>query len=239
MPASASRTRLLAGRAGSHLPSAGECPTEGDFVRVLQIAADGQAAGEASDADAATQAIGEKVRGCLARHVRVGREHDFLYPVSLDPAQQLVDAQMLRLDAVDRRQRAAEHVVQAAELVGAFERDQVGRMLDDADQRMVAARVEADRADLILGQVAALLAEADALLHVLDRGGERQRLLARDAEEMEREAVRGARADARQPRQLRDEILDGRREHIEILPVLSGRDPARLRRAMMISSAEP
>ena len=43
--------------------------------------------------------------------------------------------------AVDRRQRAAEHVVEAAELVGALERDHVGGLLDDADHRAVAARV--------------------------------------------------------------------------------------------------
>ena len=81
------------------------------------------------------------------------------------------------LDAVERRERAAEHVVEAAVLVRALERDHVDRLLDDADDGAVAARVEADRAELLLGQVAALAAEADALLHLLDRRRERERLL--------------------------------------------------------------
>jgi hypothetical protein len=35
---------------------------------------------------------------------------------------------------------------------------------------------------------------------------------------MEREPVRGARADARKPRQLGDEILDRRAQHADIVP---------------------
>jgi hypothetical protein len=37
-------------------------------------------------------------------------------------------------------------VVEAAELGCALERDQVDRLLDDADDRVVAARIETDRA---------------------------------------------------------------------------------------------
>ena len=49
--------------------------------------------------------------------------------------------QVLGVDAVDRRERAAEHVVAAAELVRALDRDHVAGLLDDADQRGVAALV--------------------------------------------------------------------------------------------------
>ena len=86
-------------------------------------------------------------------------------------------------------------MVEAAVLRRALEREEVDRLLDDADDRVVAPRVEADRAELLLGEVAALAAEADALLHVLDRVGERQRLLLRHLEEVEREPLRGAAAD--------------------------------------------
>ena len=128
--------------------------------------------------------------------------------VPLDAAQQLVDPQVLGLDAVERRERAAEHVVEPAVLVRPLERDEVDGLLDDADQRVVAPRVDADRAELLLGEVAALAAEADALLHVLDRGGERERLVLRHAQQVEREPLRRALADAGQAGQLRDEILD-------------------------------
>jgi hypothetical protein len=105
-------------------------------------------------------------------------------------------------------------VVEAAVLVRSLERDQVGRVLDDADQRVVAAGVEADRAHLVLRQVPALVAEPDARLDLLDRRSERERLVLRDPQEVEREPVRRARADTGQPRQLRDQVLDTRREHV-------------------------
>ena len=126
---------------------------------------------------------------------------------------ELVDPQVLGLDAVERRERAAEHVVEAAVLRRPLERDEVDGLLDDADRRAVAPRVEADRAELLLGEVAALAAEAHALLHLLDRVGERERLLLLRLEEVEREPLRGAAADSRQPRQLRDEVLDGWAQH--------------------------
>ena len=55
-------------------------------------------------------------------------------PSALDPLQELGDAEIARLDAVERRERAAEHVVEAAVLVRALEREEVGRLLDDADR---------------------------------------------------------------------------------------------------------
>ena len=64
----------------------------------------------------------------------------------VDARVELGDLQVLGIDAVDRRQRAAEHVVAAAELVRALDRDDVAGLLDDADQRRVAALVEADPA---------------------------------------------------------------------------------------------
>ena len=88
-------------------------------------------------------------------------------PFASTRRKQLVDAQVARLDAVERRERAAEHVVEAAELRRPLERDDVDRLLDDADQRVVAPRVGADAAELLLGEVAALAAEAHALLHLL------------------------------------------------------------------------
>ena len=126
---------------------------------------------------------------------------------------ELVDPQVLGLDAVERRECAAEDVVEAAVLRRPLERDDIDGLLDYADRGAVAPRVEADRAQLVLGEVAALAAEADALLHLLDRAGERERLLLLRLEEMEGEPLRRAAADARQARQLRDEVLDGGAQH--------------------------
>ena len=78
----------------------------------------------------------------------------------LDPREQLGDAQVVGIHAVDRRERAAEDVVQPAVLGRPLERLDVGGRLDDADQAAVATRVEADHAALALGQVEAVDAEA-------------------------------------------------------------------------------
>ena len=68
---------------------------------------------------------------------------------------QPVDREILGADAVERRQRAAEHVVAAAKRAGAFERPEIGELLDDADRRAVAPRVAADRARLDRVEIAA------------------------------------------------------------------------------------
>src|SRR5437764_12444326 len=196
-----------------HVAAARKRAVERDFVGVLEVAADGETAREPRHPHASAQAVGEIGGGRLPGHVRVRREHDFLDAVALDPVHELVDAQVFWLDAVERRERATEDVVQAAVLGGSLERDQVDRLFDDADRRAVATRVEADRAELLLGEVAAFTAEADALLDLVDRVGERLRLGLRHLEEMKCQALRRPCADSGQPRQLRDEILDGRAEH--------------------------
>jgi hypothetical protein len=70
--------------------------------------------------------------------------------------------------------------------VRALDRDHVAGLLDDADQGGVAALVEADRAARPLGPVEADLAEADPLLDVADRVGERVGVVGRRAEQVER-----------------------------------------------------
>ena len=131
----------------------------------------------------------------------------------LHPPQQLGDPQVLGVDAVDGRQGPPEHVVEAAELVRALERDDVARLLDDAHERPVAALVLADPAARPLGQVEADLAEPDALLDLPDRGDERDCLVVLDSEQVEGQSLCRALADAREPAQLGDQALDRRRLH--------------------------
>ena len=131
----------------------------------------GQAAREARHAHAGLrEPVGEVRRGRLAGHVRVRREHDLLDPAPLDAPQQLVDAQV----APARRRRAARARRRArgrgrGTRASARARSTSTGCSTTQTTRAVAARVDADRAELLLGQVAALAAEADALLHVLDR----------------------------------------------------------------------
>ena len=103
--------------------------------------------------------------------------------VALHARVQLGDLEVVGIDAVDRRQRAAEHVVAAAVLVRALDRDHVAGLLDDADQPGVAALVLADAAARAVGQVEADLAQPDPLLDLADRLGQRAGVLVGRAQE--------------------------------------------------------
>ena len=49
--------------------------------------------------------------------------------------------EVVGVDAVERRERPSEHVIQAAKLAGALDRHDVGRLFDDADDGLVAPGV--------------------------------------------------------------------------------------------------
>ena len=85
-------------------------------------------------------------------------------------AEQFLHAQLLRADAFDRRDRTLQHVVATAELAGALDRDDVARLLDDADDVRVAPLVATERAELAFGEVVATPAPRHAVLGVDDRG---------------------------------------------------------------------
>ena len=87
---------------------------------------------------------------------------------------QRVDRQIVRADAVERRQRAAEHMVARIDGVRALQRPQVGDVGDHDDGRGVAPRVGADRAGILRVDIAADLAHLDLLHRGLQRGGERR-----------------------------------------------------------------
>ena len=126
---------------------------------------------------------------------------------------ELGDLQILGIDPVDRRQRATEDVVAALELVRALDRDHVRGLLDDADQRPVAALIRADPAARTVREVEAHLAQPDPLLDLGDRVGERERLLVAGAQDVKGEPLRRAAADPGQLRQLGDQPLDRRGVH--------------------------
>jgi hypothetical protein len=78
---------------------------------------------------------------------------------------------------------------------------------------VVSAGVEADRTRLLLGQVAALTAEAHALLDLGESGGKSERFLGRTLEDVEGEPLRRPLPDPGQAGELRDEVLDGGGKH--------------------------
>ena len=96
------------------------------------------------------------------------------------------------------------------ETARALDREDVERLLDDADHvRSRAASVQMQQGSTSV-DVLAERAEPDALLDLDDRLGERLRFLGRGAQQVIREALRALRADAGQPVELVDQPRDGR-----------------------------
>src|SRR5262245_49832027 len=194
----------------SHLLPALEGLAEGHLVGVLEVAADRQPAGDASDAHAERpQQLGEIDRGGLALHARVRGEDHLVHRLRLEPGEQLAHLDVLRPDPVQRRERAEQHVVAALELTRALEGEEIVRLLDHAETPGVSRGIPADAAGILLGDVPAARAMHDTGPELGQRHGELVDLVGGALEEEEREPLRGLRPDARQSLQRLDEARDG------------------------------
>src|SRR5690606_27910035 len=197
-------------------PASLEGPAQGDLVRVLEVPADGQAGREPRDGDAhAAQHPGEVGGGGLALDVGVGGEDD-LGDVAVGQAgHELTDAEVVRADAVDRIDRAAEHVVLPAELAGALDRDDVLGLLDDAQDVVAAAGVQADTAALTLGDVAADLAEANLALDLREDVREPLDVRGLGRQDVERDPLGALGPDPGESTELVDEVLHSAFVHLD------------------------
>ena len=125
-------------------------------------------------------------------------------PVSLGlvgAGQELADPQAVGPDAVDRRDRPVQDVIEALELARPLEREDVERLLDDAQARLVAARVPADRAERGVADVEAPIAEHDLVADVDQRRRQRPGLRVGRAQQVVGQALRGLGPDAGQARE--------------------------------------
>src|SRR6185503_7428423 len=118
---------------------------------------------------------------------------------------QSLDLQVVWADTVQRRQRAHQHVIQAAELACLLDDGHVLRLLDDADHFLVARCAGAEGARIGVGDVIASRAVGNAILDVADRLAQAFGILARRAQDVKSEALGALRADAGQFLELLDE----------------------------------
>src|SRR5262245_1665661 len=182
-----------------HLPSAFHGLGERHLVGVLEIAADRQPARDARDAHTERLEQPRQIdRGGLALDARVGGQDHFFDLVVLEPGQQLAHAQVLGPDAVQRGQRAEQDVIAAAELAGALERKQVVGLLHHAERPLLALRIAADAAGILLRHVEADRAVHDELLELGQRLPERRDLRSRALEKEEGQPLGRLRPDARE-----------------------------------------
>src|SRR5215213_6101247 len=90
-------------RSGVDLATAFERPAQRDLVGVLEVAADGEAAGDAGGAHAeGLQQPGQVHGGGLALDVGVGGEDHLGDALGVDSGEHLLDPQLLGPDALDR-----------------------------------------------------------------------------------------------------------------------------------------
>ena len=87
-------------------------------------------------------------RRCLPFDVGIRGEDDFLDAAAPHARQQLLDLQIVGPDAVQRRQGAHQHVVEATEVARLLHRRHVLGLLDDANDFVVAAVMRAEVAGI-------------------------------------------------------------------------------------------
>ena len=141
------------------------------LVEIIELAADRHAVREPRHLHVrVVQQFGDVMRGGLAVDRGVERQDHFLHLRLVRARDQRVDGQILRADAVERRQRAAEHVIAAVDRVRALQRPQIGDVGHHHDDRLVAPGIGADRARVLRVDIAAGFADDD-LLHRGLQGG--------------------------------------------------------------------
>ena len=95
------------------------------------------------------QAVGDVVGGGLALDRGIERDDDLAQPrPRATRATKRSMVEIVRADAVERRQRAAEHMVAGIDDAGALQRPEVGDILDHDDQ---GPRRGAGRAQIVQG----------------------------------------------------------------------------------------
>ena len=134
----------------------------------------------------------------LALDVRVGAEDHLGDALRLDAGQQLLDPQLVGADALDRADRALQHVVAAVELAGLLDRHEVPGLLDDAQQRCGrAGRRRRSSHSSPSADVEAPRAPAHPVRGLADRRASRRASSAGSLQQVERDALRGLRARRR------------------------------------------
>src|SRR4051812_34703747 len=96
----------------------------------------------------------------------------------------------------------------AAKSAGAFQRQDVGWLLDDAEQRRVALGISADFAERLGGEETAARAEPDLRGGIGERAHDFLRAGVAVLDHPERDALGAARADAGHALELRDQVLE-------------------------------
>src|SRR5687767_15352840 len=193
----------------SEVLSRAERVRERRAVDELELAAERHAVGEPRRADAGlARELADVLRGRLALDGRIRRDDELADLAFREARREQVEPELLRSEAVERRQAPEQDEIAPPESRRVLERGLVDRRLDHAEARGIARGAAADRADGLFAEGAAARAVADPLDRVAQLVGEPACAGTVTLEHVERHALRRLRADAGQHAQRLDELVE-------------------------------
>jgi hypothetical protein len=164
---------------------------------------------------------GESLAKIKARRVSFDisakRDNDFFHRFGRKTFLKCPDAEIFRLDAIQGRDFAAQDVVFSTECARFFDAYYIDGPLNDANERSVASRIGTDVAWGVFGQGAADLAEFDALTGIQNGLSELLNGARFGLDQVQRNALCGARADAGQFVQGSNQRFNGCRQSGHLL----------------------
>ena len=177
-----------------------------DFVGVFNVATCGDACSDAGHPDRRVLQHSLNVdRGGLTFHRWIGCNDQFIYLTAFDTLTQACEPQMLRPDAVQRRQRSVQYVIDAVLAARLFDRRDISRFIDNADQTLIPRSAAAVYAGINVGDVAANRAEMKTRLDLTNCLGKQVGIFVAGAQDVKGEPLCRLAANARQLLQFIDE----------------------------------
>ena len=125
----------------TNFPPAFHCLLHSHFVGVLDVAAHGNAGGDAGDANPGRFEQARQIDGRgFAFERGIGGDDNLVGAVVFQAVHEVGNAQVLGANAVNGRKRAMQNMVDAAVIAGFFDSGNVGWFLDHANEALVAGR---------------------------------------------------------------------------------------------------
>ena len=174
---------------------------------MLKPAASGKPVSDPADRHTERSQNFYQVIGCgLTFDVRAKCKNDLGRTFLHDPTGELVDAEFVRPDVVQRRKASAERMVKTGKMARSFEREDIGSLLDHADLPARASWLQADLAEVVHRKKSAPFAWANGICCRRERVGELGRSGIFAAQQPKGDALCAARADARQTAKLAGQV---------------------------------
>lgn len=136
------------------------------LIGIFQLTAKSDAPGDGGDFQREFfQLPADIINGGVALDIRVEGKNQFLDVSFCYPRHQGFDVKLIGANAIKRRNDAPEDMVNAIELLGAFDRNHIPDVFHHTNKFLPAGGIAADIAELSIGNILATFAEFDLLSH--------------------------------------------------------------------------